>query len=97
VNKSTALAQRDQALAIAINVPIEDNVNAAAAWKKVVQQIRTNRAIIMWALATFLDLIGTAFLGLRILATVGVTHPPVGLDLLLTGLVTGAAQSRCTT
>jgi hypothetical protein len=58
--------------------------------KKKLDQATTNRAIVVWTIATVLALLASGIVGLYMLRLVGVPEPPRGLDILITGLAIGA-------
>ena len=67
----------------------KEAADVAAAAQAAVEEERANSAVIMWALASFLGVLISAFLGLGLLHTVGVQDAPKWLDVVVTGLAIG--------
>ncbi len=88
-NKPQAIVTRDAAVAAAIAEPTVNSATAAAEAQAVLDQIRANKAVVLWAAASLLAMLASGFFGLYILRGVGVSDAPVALDILVTGLAIG--------
>lgn len=74
-----------------VNTAIRDgNAQLAADWQAVVDQIRTNTAILAWAAATALALLACGAFGLYMMRMVGFPGVPKWIDIVITGLAAGA-------
>ena len=58
--------------------------------RAVVTQVRHNRAVLIWAIASFLAMLASGSLGLLLLRSVGLTGAPVWADIFVTGLAIGS-------
>jgi len=52
--------------------------------------VRHNRAVVMWAIASFLAMLASGSLGLMLLRSVGLTGAPAWADIFVTGLAIGS-------
>lgn len=68
----------------------KEALDAAATAKANLAEVKGNRAVIYWALASAVAIVAAAALKLYLLRTVGIAQPPRALDLLATGLILGA-------
>lgn len=81
---------RDQTVAAAISNPTATLLQAAANAQAGLEQVRKNKAVIFWGLATVAGMFISAFTGIYLLDIVIETpKPPPSLDILVTGLVVG--------
>ena len=86
--------KRDAMMALAINTGEHKHAQLAAEVQKELGKTRADRAILMWAIASVVAMLGSAALGVFLLRSVVVQpagkDPNRFLDLLVTGLVVGA-------
>jgi hypothetical protein len=61
-----------------------------AYWLALLARIRRNRAIIMWAISSFLAMLISGGLGIFLLKTIGLKDAPPIVDVLFTGLIVGS-------
>jgi hypothetical protein len=87
-NVEAAKSQRDRAV-VAME---EDGGQEAASSQAALNQQRANRAVMVWGLATAVSMMLSAVGGFHLLYSIAApgAAPPVGLDVLLTGLVIGS-------
>ena len=58
--------------------------------RALVAQVRRNRTVIIWAIASLLAMLASGGLGLFLLRSVGLKGAPVAVDVLVTGLAIGS-------
>ena len=83
VDKREAVKQRNLSLEAR-------HAENAAKWQAAIDLVRANAAVALWAAASVLAILASAWLGIRLLTLVGVSEPHVFVDVLVTGLVIGA-------
>jgi hypothetical protein len=87
--KNAALGDRDVALAAAIESPAKDSLENAAKAQSVLNTVRANTAVIYLGINVCLASLLCGALGLLFLKTVGMTWPPVFLDVIVSGFAVG--------
>ena len=65
-------------------------LDAAAAARADAAEVKGNKAVIFWAIATVLAILAASALKLYLLRVVGIAAPPRALEILATGLIVGA-------
>jgi hypothetical protein len=91
--KSDALENRNKALAEALSTTDKDVESAklkqAAEWHRLLEQIRQNKSVIVWGVATLLAALASGAFGVFLLQVLGFdVHPAV--DVAVTGLAIGS-------
>ena len=70
--------------------PDEAAIEADPKKKYEAKEVEQQRAIFIWGFSSFLAMVASAFLGVFLLHTIGVTSTPLPVDIVITGLVVGA-------
>jgi hypothetical protein len=60
------------------------------AHQAVVEQVKRNRAVLLWGFSSLLAMLASGGLGLFLLRSVGLKGAPTWLDILVTGLAIGS-------
>jgi len=77
------LVTKKAALMLMADTPSVEN-------RALVARIRRNKAVITWAIASFLAMLASGGLGILLLQSVGYKSAPVWVDVLVTGLAIGS-------
>jgi hypothetical protein len=83
VGKETAMANVLTAIA-------DGQAQAAADWKRIVDQVRKNTAVITWAVATVLGTLASGLFGVFLVKAIGFRGMPPEVDMIVTGLAIGS-------
>jgi len=83
LDKESAMAERN--LAVVAGRP-----DRAAEWQTRVDRVRTNRAVLIWGVASFLAMLASGAFGILLLKGVGLKDVPAFVDILVTGLAVGS-------
>lgn len=70
--------------------PDEEALQKDPAKRKELAIMERERALVLWAVASFLAMLSSAYLGVFMLRTIGATAVPLWLDVTITGLAIGA-------
>jgi hypothetical protein len=95
VTKETAVQGRNQAVAAmlagtTVNLPAGVTpAQVAADWQALLEQVRRNRAVIAWGLASAIGMLACGALGIRLLFATGYDVTPA-VDIIVTGLAVGS-------
>jgi hypothetical protein len=65
------------------------NLTLAVQWQALLDQIRRNRAVITWAIASFVAMVLSGWFGFQLLRSTGLDAPG-GIDVVITGLAIGS-------
>jgi hypothetical protein len=89
-NQRQAKAELERAVAKAEKKPSQDRSRTAANKKRLVDQIRANATVLLFATSAGLAMLLTAYLKADLVKTIGVSGTATWVDVTLTGLVVGA-------
>ena len=71
-------------------LPGQDKPSEGENCEAIAADLRRQRSTLIWALASFLGMLSSAYLGVFILRAIGVTSAPLWIDITVTGLAVGA-------
>jgi hypothetical protein len=82
--------QKQEAMSSVLTAISKGQAAPAAEWKRTVDQIRHNTAVITWSVATFLGTVASGAFGVLLVGAVGFNGMPAEVDMLVTGLAIGS-------